>query len=364
MTTAVPERLLVWFAANGRDLPWRHERTPYRVTVAEFMLQQTQVQQVIPYYQRWLQRYPSWNALAAAPLDDVLKLWEGLGYYNRARRLHQLAKTVVAKYNGALPDTEKALLALPGIGRYTAGAILSLAFGRDTPLLDGNVRRVLARLYAWDGDLRDRAGHEWLWEQSRALIIPGQAGAINEALMDLGATICTPRSPHCATCPLADNCAGLASGRPEQFPRVAPHRVPPHHQVVAAVLQDDSGRFLFAQRPARGLLAGLWEFPGTDCGVAPADSPWRCLRAWLAEQMGAAEATVGKPLPTLQHAYTHFRLTLHPFRVAYPAGPPNDLVQAETVYQAWRWATAAEAKQEMALTRVSARLLAQLEKEG
>ncbi len=363
MSVEISRRLLTWFAANGRDLPWRHERTPYRVAVAEFMLQQTQVRQVIPYYQRWLQRFPSWVTLAVAPLDDVLKLWEGLGYYSRARRLHQLAQIVVADYGGQLPSQEKTLLALPGIGRYTAGAILSLAFGQDMPLLDGNVRRVLARLYAWGGDPNSREGERWLWAQSRALLPSGQAGAMNEALMDLGAMICTPRGPRCDLCPLAAYCLAFTSGRPEAFPSSSLKPPLPHHQIVAAVWQDTAGRFLLAKRPLPGLLASLWEFPSIDCGAEPAYPPDACLQKWLATEMGWGRTLIGAALPPLRHAYTHFRLTLYPFYVSLPAKTDmlNSLLKT---YPAWRWATPTQARQGLAMTGVSGRLLAQLVREG
>ena len=210
-------RLLRWATKNLRDLPWRVEpRDPYRVWVSEIMLQQTQVVTVIPYFRRFTERFPTVQALAAAPLDDVLKLWEGLGYYARARNLHRAARKVVAEFEGRLPDTVEELSQLPGIGRYTLGAIASIAFGRDAPVVDGNVKRVLCRVYAIRGDARRPAVQKKLWALAEANLPKGKAGRWNEAMMELGATVCTPRSPRCDECPLAGVCRARALGIQEQ----------------------------------------------------------------------------------------------------------------------------------------------------
>ena len=323
-------RLLAWFAVTARDLPWRHERTPYRVWVAEMMLQQTQADTVAPYYERFLAHFPNMQTLAEAPLEDVLKVWEGLGYYARARYLHAAAQEIVARHNGQLPDTFEGLLALPGVGRYTAGAVASIAFGRDVPAVDGNARRVLARVLAIREPLPPRA-----WETLAAsLLPPGQAGAFNEALMELGATVCTPRAPRCETCPISDLCRACASGEQESLPVRRPRRRVPHYEVTAAALIRDDGRVLVAQRNANDMLGGLWEFPG---GKREGDETLaECLAREMREELGV-EIEVGEPLTVVEHAYTHFRITLHAFRCRLVSGEPRCLDCA-----AFRWVTPAE----------------------
>ncbi len=323
-------RLLAWFAANARDLPWRRERTPYRVWVAEMMLQQTQAHTVVPYYERFLARFPDVQTLAEAPLEDVLKMWEGLGYYARARHLHAAAQEIVAEHNGQLPDTFEELLALPGIGRYTAGAVASIAFGRDVTAVDGNARRVLARMLAIREPLKPRE-----WETLAASLLPsGQAGAFNEALMELGATVCTPRAPHCETCPICNLCQAYTLGEQESLPVRRPRREIPHYDVTAAVLVCDDGRVLVTQRNADDMLGGLWEFPG---GKREGDETLaECLAREMREELGI-EIEVGEPLTLVEHAYTHFLITLHAFHCWLIAGEPRCLDCA-----AFRWVTLAE----------------------
>jgi A/G-specific adenine glycosylase len=257
----IQSQLLAWAETSLRDLPWRRERTPYRVWVSEIMLQQTRVETVIPYYQRWMSRFPTIGALAQADLGQALKCWEGLGYYARCRNLHRAAWIVVERHGGQLPERRGELLALPGIGPYTVGAILSLAFGQDAAVLDGNVRRVLSRLYALDDDPREAKTRQKLWALAESLLPPGKAGRFNEALMDLGATVCTPKGPRCANCPLNQVCQAYASGDAEGYPPPTRRAPTPHYHVTAAVIWRD-GQVLIAQRPLDGLLGGLWEFPG------------------------------------------------------------------------------------------------------
>lgn len=251
MNSTLADRLLPWFAASRRDLPWRKEpRDPYRVWVSEVMLQQTRVEVVVPYYRRFLRRFPTLPALAAAPLDDVLALWSGLGYYARARNLHRAARAC----GGELPRTAAELRALPGFGPYTAAAVASLAFGEDVPLVDGNVARVLARVFVLRGDARAGA-----WKIAPALLPHGRSGAFNEALMELGATVCTPRAPDCASCPLRRQCRGKAD--PERYP--APRRRPlrPLLEWRALALRRKDGAVLLARRPEGALFGGLWDLP-------------------------------------------------------------------------------------------------------
>jgi A/G-specific adenine glycosylase len=318
---ALAERLLIWVGAQEtRNYPWRAEpRTPYRTWVAEVMLQQTRTETVGPYYERFLARFPTVEALAAASLDDVLKAWEGLGYYARARNLHRAARQVVAA--GAFPSTYESWRALPGVGDYTAGAVLSLAFGQDVPAVDGNGRRVLARLCAVEDDVSKAVTHRKLRAIAAELLPPGRAGAFNEALMDLGATICTPRAPRCDACPWAADCLARAQGRAESLPVRAPRRPLPHYDVTAAVVQR-AGRLLIAQRRPEDMLGGLWEFPGGKC--RPGESLPDCLRRELREELDI-EVAVGEPVATIPHAYSHFRITLHAFRCTLVSGEPRPI---------------------------------------
>ncbi|MEO6063196.1 MAG: A/G-specific adenine glycosylase, partial [Thermoflexales bacterium] len=322
--------LLVWFARNRRDLPWRREpRNPYHVWLSETMLQQTQVATVISYFERWARELPSIAALAAAPLDRVLKLWEGLGYYARARNLHRGAQAVAASESGELPQSVDALMALPGIGRYTAGAIASLAFNQDAPALDGNVKRVLSRLFAigadwrmtpWPAELgkppeRLRKPDDLLWALDAALLPPGRAGPFNEATMELGATVCLPRAPRCDACPLRAMCAGRASGAPEAYPVKLKKTPTPARIALTAVVIDAAGRMLLGQRPPSGLLGGLWEFVSSVAGPADrfelgAASP--ALETVLATRAGVrAHVADADFIGVIRHTFTHFRLERH-----------------------------------------------------
>ena len=273
------------------------------------MLQQTQVDAVIPYFERWMQRFPTLAALATADQQDVLAAWEGLGYYSRARNLHRAAQVVVAQHSGKLPADVEALRRLPGVGRYTAGAIASMAFGKDEPALDGNIRRVLARLFDVDVPARSAEGERRLWELAAQHLPPGRAAAYNQALMDLGATICTPRLPACPRCPLAEECRARLLGLQEQRPVREDKRPQPHYIVTAAVIRDQD-RVLIAQRPAHGLLGGLWEFPGGK--LQPGEDLASCLQREIQEELGVP-VLVGGQLGVYRHAYTHFRVTLHAF---------------------------------------------------
>lgn len=325
------DALISWFEANRADLPWRRNRDPYHVWLSEVMLQQTQVATVVPYYERFVARFPTVAALAAAPLDDVLKLWEGLGYYSRARNLHRAAQKVVDDYGGEFPGSVDELLKLPGVGRYTAGAIASLAFGVDAPVLDGNVTRVLARLFNVEDDIGESRTKRELWALAEELLPPGRTGAWNEGLMELGRRICTPRSPDCAACPLAEYCEATRLGVQESRPVRQPKAKTPHYDVTAAVITGADGRLLIAQRPLDGMLGGLWEFPGGK--RQPGESLAACLRREIREELDI-EVEVGEQLATVKHAYTHFRITLYAFACRHVEGTPQAIGCAD-----WTWVT-------------------------
>ena len=318
------------------------------------MLQQTQVNSVIPYFLRWMERFPDLPALAAASEQEVLALWEGLGYYSRARNLLKAARIIAANHGGALPTERQTLETLPGIGRYTAGAIASIAFGRDEPALDGNIRRVLARLFDVSLPARSPAGERRLWELAAESLPPGRAGDFNQALMDLGSAICTPRAPTCLLCPLSENCLARANGVQEQRPVTQPRAPVPHLTVAAGILERD-GKILIAQRPAEGLLGGMWEFPGgtqEDGEDLPA-----CLRRELREELGIG-VEVAEPFGIYQHAYTHFKVTLHAFFCRLTEGEPQPLEATEL-----RWVTVPELKN-FPMGKIDRRIARNLEKDS
>jgi A/G-specific adenine glycosylase len=306
----VAPRLLAWYGVHGRDLPWRHTRDPYRIWLSEIMLQQTTVAAVIPYYQRFLAAFPDVAALAAAPPERVIELWAGLGYYSRARNLHRAAQLVVSEHAGHFPTTVEALAALPGIGRSTAGAIVSIAFDRPAPLLDGNVRRVLIRLFAYAGNPRGSEAERRLWEWAAALASSERPHDYAQAIMDLGATLCTPRHPACIACPLAFLCQARRQGLERQLP-VGRTRKPLPVRRQVALLAEHEGRCLARPRPAEGFLGGLWELPVGDlfAGEPPLAGASR-----VAAELGLTGRT--NMAGQLKHAYSHFTLELELVRMS------------------------------------------------
>ena len=315
----VPTLLLRWFEQHARDLPWRRTRDPYAIWIAEIMLQQTQSDTVKPYYHRFLTRFPTVRHLARARLDSVLKVWEGLGYYCRARNLHRAAQKIVREFAGRLPQTKQELLGLPGVGLYTAGAIASIAFGRDEPLVDGNVTRVLCRLFGIHENPRFANVRKNLWNLAEKLLPSGKAGAFNQALMELGATVCLPRSPQCDICPLGRICSARKHGEQEKLPIRVMKKPLPRYKVAVAVIYKN-GRILIDKRKPDGLLGGLWEFPGGK--VRKDESLEAALSREVREELGVT-IRILRPLATVQHSYSHFSVTLHAFECAYAAGKPR-----------------------------------------
>lgn len=314
--------LLAWFQQHRRRLPWRSRRTAYRVWVSELMLQQTRVDQVVPYYRRFMKQFPDLATLAKASQQEVLKAWEGLGYYSRARRLHATARYLAGECGGKFPRTMEGLLALPGIGPYTAAAIGSLAFHLDEPVLDGNVMRVLARLDAVSAPVDKPATRRAMLERARALLPAGKGAAFNEAMMELGATVCLPRKPRCTVCPVRSGCRARQTGGPEQYP-VKTRRAPvPHRHVGAAVIIRGRDGILLAQRKEDSMLGGMWEFPGG--GVEPGETVEACIARELMEEMGIRVA-VGPHLMTVRHAFSHFTMDLHVHWVRIRGGKPRPI---------------------------------------
>ena len=326
-------RLLDWYYRNRRDLPWRGEASPYRIWVSEVMLQQTQVATVIPYYERFLDRFPDVEALAAAPLEDVLKVWEGLGYYARARNMHKAAIELVEKYGGCFPEAYPELLSLPGFGEYTAGAVAAVAFGQPVPAVDGNVKRVIARLFALETDISRAPAARRMKKIAVALVDPDAPGDWTQAIMELGAVVCLPKSPKCLLCPVSNLCQGKLRGIATDLPVKPARKRLPHYDVTAAVIRQN-GKILIAQRPLEGMLGGLWEFPGGK--QEPGETLEQCLRREICEELGI-EIEVGQPIITVKHSYTHFKITLHAFACRLVSGTPRSLNVAD-----WRWVSLAE----------------------
>jgi len=281
------------------------------------MLQQTRVDQATPYFHRFMKRFPSLRSLAEASQEDVLKMWEGLGYYSRARNLHKAAQIITAEYKGRFPSKADQIIKLPGIGSYTAAAIGSLAFNMDMAVLDGNVIRVLSRLFAYDKDTRTILAKKELQSLADELMVKGEAGNFNEAMMELGATVCLPQNPDCSACPLARCCSGKKSGTPSDFPKKAPKKKIPHIIVGAAVVLNGKGEVLVAQRRVEDMLGGLWEFPGGK--QESGETIRECIARELNEEL-SVDIEVGEFLIKVKHAYSHFTMDLHTYFAKIKSG--------------------------------------------
>ncbi|QDV64160.1 A/G-specific adenine glycosylase [Crateriforma conspicua] len=311
------KRLLDWFADNARSLPWRRDPKPYHVWVSEIMCQQTQVATVLPYFERFLRSYPTIADLAQADEGELMRQWEGLGYYRRARGLHAAAKKIVAEHDGVFPETFDEVLALPGIGRYTAGAILSIACGQRHPILEGNTQRVFSRWVALEGSPSETPNQKALWQIAEAMLPPSDrppgrdSGAFNQAAMELGALVCKPRDPDCNVCPVSSMCAAKRLGMQSQIPGKVKKIQYEDKTEFALILSDGAGRYLMRPIPKGGRWAGLWDFPRpVESSIDTGESATR----WLADQLGCSMA-LGSELATIRHAVTKYRIRLSVHRV-------------------------------------------------
>jgi A/G-specific adenine glycosylase len=317
--SALVTALLRWFAESARDLPWRRTQDPYAIWVSEIMLQQTQVKTVIPYWERWMQTLPTIESLAAASPEKIHKLWEGLGYYTRVRNMQKAAQEIIAKHNGCFPEDFKSILALQGIGRYTAGAIASIAFNEPQPILDGNVIRVLTRLHGIAENPRDKLTNEKLWKLAGALVAAAPQSPprnlqnhacshLNQSLMELGALICTPRQPKCLLCPVSQPCEAFRIGKVEALPNLGERTIATTRRFFAYVLEH-RGRFLVRQRPAGIVNAHLWEFPNFEVTALRNPDPRQIAEA----NFGFASKSLA-PLHSVKHSITRYRITLEVFQ--------------------------------------------------
>jgi A/G-specific adenine glycosylase len=342
-------RLTAWYGRHQRSLPWRETKDPYRIWISEIMLQQTQVDTVIPYYRRFLKTFPTVFALAAAPLQDVLKTWENLGYYSRARNIHAAGRIIVNQFGGRIPDTLTEIKTLPGIGEYSAGAILSIAFGQALPAVDGNVRRILSRVFAIRKPVDDLVEQKKLRELAATLVPSIHPGDFNQALMDLGATICKAKTPNCPDCPIASICRARLLDLQSIIPVTRKAPAIPHRLAAAAVIRNSEGLLLIVQRPATGLLASLWKLPGGF--IDDVENMKTGLRQSVKKELGIS-IRVGAQLAGVHHVYTHFHATLQAYDCRLLKGGSE-----APGCQEWRWATPADLKK-LPLSKIDRMILA------
>lgn len=334
MSSFPKDRLLTWYDAHQRDLPWRKIGDPYRIWVSEIMLQQTRVDTAIPYYERFLSSFPTVTDLADADQQEVLKCWEGLGYYSRARNLHQAAKTVRDQYDGELPGTYDELLTLKGIGPYTAAAISSIAFQEPKAVVDGNVLRVFARFFGIGEDIRSGKTKRTVQALADDALSKNRPGDFNQAVMELGATICTPDQPSCIKCPVSASCTAYHNGTVHKLPFKSKAKKVPHHTIGVGIPVDEEGKLLIAQRPEEAMLGGLWEFPGGK--KEKRESLRDTVARELHEELDVVVDVLDKVL-TVKHAYSHFKITLHAYLCSIQSGKPRPKSS-----QQLRWVTVDE----------------------
>lgn len=312
-TPRLSSKLLNWYRLNQRTLPWRGHPDPYAVWVSEIMLQQTRVETVIPYFDKWMRLFPTITSLAHTSEQSVLNAWEGLGYYSRARNLHKAARIVAQQYQGEIPRDLDQLRKLPGVGRYTLGAIASIAFDMNVPALDGNIKRVYARVFDITEPVDSPKGDKLLWELAEKSLPKKDAGDYNQALMDLGATICVPKNPRCLICPLMKLCKARENGTQNQRPVKLPKKSVPHHTHVAGVIEN-KGKVLLARRPSKGLLGGMWEFPnGRIDGQNPLEGLASALKTGYNLRLRETRSKIRKTkaIGVVHHGYSHFSVSVH-----------------------------------------------------
>jgi A/G-specific adenine glycosylase len=354
--TAIAEPLLEWFVRNQRPLPWRISYSPYEIWISEVMLQQTRVETVIPHYLQWLKRFPTLQAIAAAPEDEILKHWEGMGYYARAQNIQKTARILVAECAAQFPGDHQAILRLPGIGPYTAGAIMSLAFKQDVPAVDGNVERVLARLFDIKTPVKERETRAFIRALAQGLIPKGEARNFNQALMELGAVVCVPRNPSCGACPIDRYCASLRLGIVQERPVPARKKKTVAVEAALGVLVRER-RIFIQKRGASGLMPGLWEFPGGK--IKAGESPEQALVREFSEELGIKIHPLHK-LSVIKHKYTSFKVTLHCFLCRASDERQEPVIRAAV---ASRWVTTEEIAQ-FAFPAANGQLIKRLQANG
>lgn len=331
---AFNEKLIGWYHKNKRDLPWRKTSDPYKIWVSEIMLQQTQVDKVIPYFNKFIERFPDLKALAQASQSDVLKVWEGLGYYTRARNLKSAAEIILNQRRGLMPDNHDDLIKIAGIGPYTAAAIASIAYNEDFPVVDGNVMRVVARIMKIEDPPGKKGTKSKFVHTVKTLMPPGQASDFNQAMMELGALVCRPHKPKCTACPVNFFCHGYQTMKdPSTLPSKAAPKHRPHYNVAVGIIWK-SGKILIDQRPEEGLLGGLWEFPGGK--QEPGETLEECLEREVREEMDI-QIRVQGPFLTIPHSYSHFKITLHSFQCQHLNGKPSPKKAID-----WKWVSPKE----------------------
>ena len=316
------ELLLQWYGSNARNLPWRASDNPYHIMVSEIMLQQTRVDQARPYFERFIRAFPTIKDLAEAALDEVLLNWEGLGYYSRARNLKKAAQRIFSEHQGQVPQSYESLLTLPGIGPYTAAAIMSIAYNEPYGVLDGNVIRVLTRLTCNDGVTSSAKTKRILQDQSNVLVDPEHPGSFNQALMELGATCCTPKNPQCASCPVRTHCCANRTEATNNFPVVKKKAPVPHYDIAVGLLKNEQGAFLIQRRAEDQMLGGMWEFPAAR--VHEGESYESACERFFSDQLGLHIVPIA-PFHSLSHAYSHFKITLHSFTCSFIDATPQNI---------------------------------------
>lgn len=329
-------QLLRWYEEAKRELPWRKSNDPYAIWVSEVMLQQTQTKKVLEYYERFLKKFPSVRALAKAEMDEVLKAWEGLGYYARARNLHRAAKDIVASHNSKIPNDYNILRRVQGIGPYTAAAVASIAFSQQQAVVDGNVIRVISRLFLFEKNPREKQGQATIAEYAQQLLDREAPGDFNQAMMELGATLCTPRKPKCMLCPVSEFCLAFQKlDDPARLPVKPPPKVVPHYNIAAGLIWDEEYVFI-DRRKENGLLGGMWEFPGGK--IKSGETPQETIKREIRKEINL-DIEVGDFFIEVRHAYTHFKITLHVYHCLYKNGEPKLTVATD-----WRWVKPEELK--------------------